>query len=319
MPVPKQQFFLAAGIPLVGGKIYTYAAGTTTPKNTYTDSAGVIPQANPIILNARGEPANAIFWSGAYKVEVHDALDNLIYTVDNYNTDPLGVAGISSTILASFASSTGSSLIGFTQAEAGAVVRTMQDHARETVQRNDYGTLSQALTAAGFRPVFDTITGKSFFSTDNAPLDYSTTRAGSVWQHRDTAAGALNELIPGAVFQFNSTGNGIVNAGIELSQSIWQGLFSFMNKTGDGSAHSFTSIGQLGVYGPGAYNELGLFQGEGTNLGSALGTMSGVEVLLKDSPDAGATTFSTKMQGIVGRIAKYNPTIRKQRIQYVML
>jgi hypothetical protein len=49
------------------------------------------PQANPIVLNTRGEPASPIYWSGAYKVEVRDALGNLIYTVDNYNTDPAGL------------------------------------------------------------------------------------------------------------------------------------------------------------------------------------------------------------------------------------
>lgn len=146
---------------------------------------------------------------------------------------------------------------------------------------------------------------------DSSPLNYGTTRAATVLQHRDTAVGAVNELIPGSVFQYNVTGDGVVNAGSELSSTIWQGLFAFMRKTGDGSAHSFTAIGELGAYGAGAYNELGLFQGEGTNNGSSLGTMSGVEMLLKDSPDGGSTTFSTKMQAVVGRIAKYNPTARK--------
>ena len=35
-PLPKMQFFSTAGVPLVGGKLYTYAAGTTTPLATYT-------------------------------------------------------------------------------------------------------------------------------------------------------------------------------------------------------------------------------------------------------------------------------------------
>ena len=35
-PDPRLQFFANDGSPLVGGKLYTYAAGTTTPLATYT-------------------------------------------------------------------------------------------------------------------------------------------------------------------------------------------------------------------------------------------------------------------------------------------
>jgi hypothetical protein len=146
---------------------------------------------------------------------------------------------------------------------------------------------------------------------DTSPLNYSSTTALKVVQHRLTSNGTANQLIPSEVHQYRSTGDGIVNAGIELSETIWQGQFNFMEKTGDGSAHTYTSIGELGIVGTGGYNELGLFQGEGTNKGSVLGTISGAEMLLKDSPDGGVTSYSTKMQAVVGRVAKYNPTDRK--------
>ena len=54
-PVPKIQFFDANGHPLAGGKLYSYAAGTTTPLVTYTDQAGTSANTNPVILDARGE------------------------------------------------------------------------------------------------------------------------------------------------------------------------------------------------------------------------------------------------------------------------
>ena len=49
-----QQFLDNDGVPLAGGFIYTYAAGTTTPLAAYTDSTGVTPQTNPIVLDGNG-------------------------------------------------------------------------------------------------------------------------------------------------------------------------------------------------------------------------------------------------------------------------
>jgi hypothetical protein len=39
---PGAQFFDDNGDPLTGGKVYTYAAGTTTPLATYTTSTGAV-------------------------------------------------------------------------------------------------------------------------------------------------------------------------------------------------------------------------------------------------------------------------------------
>lgn len=49
------------GIPAAGALLFTYAAGSSTKQTTYTDEAGTTPQANPIVLNARGEPASPIW------------------------------------------------------------------------------------------------------------------------------------------------------------------------------------------------------------------------------------------------------------------
>lgn len=81
-PSPKMQFFTASGIPLVGGKLYTYAAGTTTPLATYTDSTGASANTNPVILDSRGE-ANVWLGVGSYKMVLKDSVDTLIWTVDN--------------------------------------------------------------------------------------------------------------------------------------------------------------------------------------------------------------------------------------------
>jgi len=80
-PVPRIQFFDINGKPLAGGKVFTYAAGTTNPQVTYTDSTGLVPAANPIILDAGGF---ASIWLGAlvYKIVVQSSLNVTQYTVD---------------------------------------------------------------------------------------------------------------------------------------------------------------------------------------------------------------------------------------------
>jgi len=99
MPVAKQQYFIpGTTIPLIGGKLYTYIAGTSTPKTTWQDAAGTIPNTNPITLDSTGSAL--IFWDGAYKIVLKDALGNTIYTVDNYNTDPLGINDFIDTLTA---------------------------------------------------------------------------------------------------------------------------------------------------------------------------------------------------------------------------
>jgi hypothetical protein len=298
---PFQQFFGLGGDPLDDGSIYVGTTGQnpeTNPIAVFWDGDGTLPAVQPLktsngYLVRSGTPARVYVNADDFSMTAKDKKGRVVFSITDVT------------------SLTGANNVQFLQLGAGAVVRTAQDKMRDFLSSSDFATLAQMWAADTYKQKFDPITGKVWFNTDLTPLDYSTSRAGFVFQHRDTASGALNELIPGAVDQFNVTGNGVVNAGIELSQTIWQGRFMYMNKTGDGSAHSATVIGQLGAVGPGGYNELGGYQGEMTNVGSALGTMSGVEMLLKDSPDGGATNYSTKMQAIVGRIAKYNPTTRK--------
>jgi hypothetical protein len=79
------QFFNDSGVPLAGGLIYSYAAGTTTPKTTYTSSAGNIAHTNPIILNSAGRVPGGEIWitSGAYKFVLATSANVTIATYDN--------------------------------------------------------------------------------------------------------------------------------------------------------------------------------------------------------------------------------------------
>lgn len=80
------QVFNSAGKPLSGGKFFTYVAGTSTKKLTYSDPGLTIPNTNPVILDARGEAA--IFGSGTYKFILSPSTDtdppaNSIWTQDD--------------------------------------------------------------------------------------------------------------------------------------------------------------------------------------------------------------------------------------------
>jgi hypothetical protein len=81
------QFFDNAGNVLTGGKLLTYAAGTTTPQTTYTTSSGNIAWSNPIILDAAGRVSGSgEIWltdGVQYKFILRDSNDVLIATYDN--------------------------------------------------------------------------------------------------------------------------------------------------------------------------------------------------------------------------------------------
>ena len=133
---PKLQFLDSNGAPLVGGKLYTYAAGTTTPQVTYTDYVGGTPNANPVILDSRGE-ASVWLSTSLYKMALYSATDVLIWTVDN-------IGGFAT--LAQLAASGGSNLIGFLQAGTGAVATTVQTKLRESVSDADFGAVGNGVT-----------------------------------------------------------------------------------------------------------------------------------------------------------------------------
>lgn len=135
-PVPKLQFFDANGAPLVGGKLYSYIAGTTTPQSTYTDSTGATANANPVILDSRGEAGVWLADNAFYKLSLYTADNVLVWTVDQI---------ASNTTLAALAASGGSSLVGFIQSGTGAVATTVQTKLRETVSVKDFGAVGDGV------------------------------------------------------------------------------------------------------------------------------------------------------------------------------
>jgi len=89
------QFFTSTGLPLAGGQIYTYQAGSSTPLATYSDNGGVYANTNPIVLGSDGRPQTEIWltYGFNYKFVLQDAVGNTIQTYDNL----YGIIGVQAT------------------------------------------------------------------------------------------------------------------------------------------------------------------------------------------------------------------------------
>jgi len=231
-PAPKLQFFDANGNPLVGGKLYSYAAGTTTPLATYTDNTATTTNTNPVILNSRGE-AGVWLSSSFYKLKLTDSNDVEIWTVDNIG----GYATMAElqAAIAAFAASGGSALVGFIQAGAGAVATTAQAKMRQTISVKDFGAVGNDITddTAAIQLAINyanTIGGDVYFPpgiykiTSGLTINNSgdTTDTFKASMYGDSSASARIHGAPGAYNMLTITGG--TGAGLESHQVI-RGLF----------------------------------------------------------------------------------------------
>ena len=104
LPEGKSQFVDGNGKPYAGGFVYFYIPSTTTPKNTWQDAAQTILNTQPIVLDGDGRAI--IFGSGAYRQQLYDVNNNLIW-------DQLTYSSLAATDLSATGVPGGAGLIGF--------------------------------------------------------------------------------------------------------------------------------------------------------------------------------------------------------------
>jgi hypothetical protein len=152
------QFFDNNGVILSGGKLYTYAAGTTTPQTTYSSISGSTPNANPIVLDAAGRVSgsNEVWLTDgtAYKFVLKTSVDVQLWTANN-------VAGIndfsSLTPIIYNAVGTGSTVV-FNLASAPLSENTTQIYINGVYQqKNTYSIAGAVLTFSEAPPLTSTI------------------------------------------------------------------------------------------------------------------------------------------------------------------
>jgi hypothetical protein len=81
------------GASYPAAKLYFYITGTTTPKDTYSDSGLVTPNANPVVADGNGLFGSIYLAAGDYKVILQDSSSNVLWTVD-----PLSGLGAADTL-----------------------------------------------------------------------------------------------------------------------------------------------------------------------------------------------------------------------------
>lgn len=126
LPPGKIQFLDANGKPLSGGKVYHYIPATSTPKDTFQDSAGTILNTNPVILDSSGEAV--IMGGGTYRQVLTDRLGNQVWdqvTVVPDGSDKLPLTGgtLTGTLIAPTVGITGGELL--TVAPTGDAIATL--------------------------------------------------------------------------------------------------------------------------------------------------------------------------------------------------
>jgi hypothetical protein len=149
------QFFDNSGVPLSGGLIYTYAAGTTTLTATYTSSLGSVANSNPIVLDSAGRLTNEVWLTEGtdYKFILKDSNDVQIGTYDNLEgiNDSTNLDAFIADLANASNPAKGDALVGFRQSNstgnlAGSTNRTVHLKLQEFVSVKDFGAVGDGTT-----------------------------------------------------------------------------------------------------------------------------------------------------------------------------
>lgn len=164
-----QQFFSNSGVPLSGGLLYTYSAGTTTPLATYTSASGATANSNPIILNSAGRLDNEVWLTSSltYKFVLKDSGGVTIATYDDI--PGIGsVNGLTSGTSILYGNGSG----GFSNVTIGSNLSFVGGTLSASTGSSGTGSVtSVALTA----PAAFTVTGSPVTTTGTLALAYSGT------------------------------------------------------------------------------------------------------------------------------------------------
>lgn len=94
MYTPVLHFDDINGRPLVGGKLYTYEANSSTPAPTYRDKSGTLLNENPISLDERGECEVWLVDGLRYKMVLVDPIGTQVWEADDVSSSGSGSSSL---------------------------------------------------------------------------------------------------------------------------------------------------------------------------------------------------------------------------------
>lgn len=248
------QFFNNNGVILSGGKIFTYASGTTTNQATYTNASGGTAHTNPIILDSAGRVPSGEIWLTdglAYKFTIKDSNDVLIGTYDN-------VIGINS------------NFVNFTNEQEIQTATASQTVFNLTTMQYQPGTNSLSVFVDGVNQ-YGPGAQYAYLETDSDTVTFTTGL--HVGAEVKFTTSNLNSSAGSDAFNVSYTppfvGSAATNVGDKLAQTV--SVIDF-GAVGDGAADDTTAIQAAYASGAGAiYFPTGTY-----NLNAAIAVPVGV-------------------------------------------
>lgn len=215
----------ANGVPISGGKIYTYLAGSSTPGDTFTDNTGGTKQQNPITLNTRGLPDSPIWMLAgqALKIIIKDASGITI----SGGAD--GITGVGDTStgpsFSQLAAPTGAGVVGQIAAAAAAIATTVQERLRREIDLLDF------MTSAEKTDVLSGTGSMDVTAAVQACIDYTETIA---WVVAEGGRPAI--ILPSGVMK---TAEVVFSKKMTL---VCRGLLYWVQKAGSTASHLTVGI-----------------------------------------------------------------------------
>jgi hypothetical protein len=286
-PIPKTQFIDANGVPIAGGKVYTYVAGTTIPQASYTDYTGATANTNPVILDARGE-ANIWLGEATYKFKLTDADDVEIWTVDYVAAPTTALSPVLSGNVTISTDSSGPAL-KITQTGTGPVLR-VQDS-------TDPDSTPFLIDSAGYVGIGTVSPGEALDIANNGKIQLSD--AGTSWT-------LMSATATDSIFEAVGVRNFVIKTNSSTRQTIdGSGATTF---TGSGTAPTF-----YGAWGNLPAGTAMLFVQTAAPTGWTKSTThdnKALRVVSGSASSGGSVAFTTAFasQAVTGTVASYTLT-----------